>query len=542
MPLPSGLPLVAVAVGVVLGLALSACGTAAPARDPDAGVVSLRMATLTDESTLQPYSYVNGYPGWALLTLVYDTLSILDADNEPRPWLATGDTTSADGLVHTITLRGDVTWHDGRALTSADVAFTFGYYQTHTHGRWTPAVRDIARIETPDATTVVVELRAPDPSFARRLMADVPIIPQHVWHDVTAPKAFAGRIGSGLFRLTEYRPGQSYRLSANREHFSGPPNVDELLIPIVNDPATVFAALEAGEIHATTLELAPELVARFRARAGLEVVGGPGYSTTVLQFNTTRPPWNQTVVRQAVALAIDTRLLVDTLLLGFGTPGSPGWFHPGSPHHDPAVTSQADPSRARTMLDRAGYVDGDRDGVREAGGVPMAPVLLVQANNPTRVRAAELIAAAVKAIGIDARVRAQEAGSVTGTVWPDLDVTRGRDYDWTMFGWAAPQLVDPLRVVSLVDSDVRYGTNNIGGYESPEADALAARLRGTLDLTVQRDLLRQLERVIARDRPFVTLWYPDLTYAYDPAAYDGWVFQQGQGLFNRLSFVRGGTR
>jgi len=111
-----------------------------------------------------------------------------------------------------------------------------------------------------------------------------------------------------------------------------------------------------------------------------------------------------------------------------------------------------------------------------------------------------------------------------------------------MFGWSAPLLVDPLRIVSLVDSDVRYGTNNIGGYRSGEADALAARLRGTLDLAVQRDLLGQLERVIARDRPFVMLWYPDLIYAYNPAAFDGWVFQQGQGLFNRLSFVRAGTR
>lgn len=538
MILPSGLALAA--VGVVLGLTFGACRAVRPAAR--AGVVSLRVATLTDESTLQPYSYVSGYPGWNLLTLVYDTLFILDADNEPRPWLANADATSADGLVHTITLRRDGRWHDGRPLTSADVAFTFGYYQAHTYPRWTPAVRDIARIETPDAATVVIELRAPDPSFARRLMADVPIIPKHLWDGVRSPKAFAGSIGSGMYRLADYRPGQSYRLTAHREHFSGPPRVDELLIPLVNDPATAFSALEAGELDATTLEVAPELVARFQSRARLKVARGPGYSTTLLQFNTERAPWSETVVRQAVALAIDTRQLVDILLLGFGTAGSPGWFHPASPQHDPAVTAHPDLARARAMLDQAGFTDRNGDGVREAGGAPMAPVLLVQANNPTRVRAAELIAAAVKGIGIDARVRALEAGSVTAKVWPDFDVTRRRDYDWAMFGWSAALLVDPLRVVSLVESDVRYGTNNIGGYRSADADALAARLRSTLDLAVQRELLGQLERVIARDRPFVLLWYPDLTYAYDPAAYDGWVFQKGQGLFNRLSFVGAGAR
>jgi len=135
-------------------------------------------------------------------------------------------------------------------------------------------------------------------------------------------------------------------------------------------------------------------------------------------------------------------------------------------------------------------------------------------------------------------VQAQEAGSLTDTVWPDFDVTQGRDYDWTMFGWSAPMLVDPLRIVSLVDSDTRYGTNNIGGYHSAEADAIAARLRVTLDAVVQRGLVRRLERVIARDRPFVMLWYPNLTYAHAPEAYDRWVFQKGQGLFNRLSFLR----
>jgi len=468
-----------------------ACGAPAAPPDTAARTTSLRVATLTDETTLQPYSYVSGYPGSNMLTLIYDTLFILDADNEPRPWVARRDVASADGLTHTLTLRDDVQWHDGRALTSGDVKFTYEFYQAHTHGRWTPPVRNIVTIETPDATTVVLRLREPDPSFAMRLLADVPIIPRHVWSGVTAPKTFAGRIGSGPFRLADYRPDQFYRFTANREHFSGAPAVDELLMSIIKDPATVFAALESGEIHATTLELAPELVSRFQTRAGLKVTGGLGYSTTLLQFNTERAPWNQAVVRQAVALAIDTQQFVDTLLLG-----------------------------------------------SEAGGVPMAPVLLVQSNNPTRVRAAELIRAAVRAIGIDARVQAQEAGSLTDTVWPDFDVTQGRDYDWTMFGWSAPMLVDPLRIVSLVDSDTRYGTNNIGGYHSAEADAIAARLRVTLDAVVQRDLVRRLERVIARDRPFVRLWYPNLTYAHAPEAYDRWVFQKGQGLFNRLSFLR----
>lgn len=524
-----------VATTAVAGLI--ACGApAAPSPVDAARLTSLRIATIGDERTLQPYSFETGYPGWNMLTLVYDTLFILDADNEPQPWVARSASVDASGLTHTITLRDDARWHDGRPLTSADVKFTFEYYRTHPYGRWTPPVRDIARIETPDPTTVVVRLSVPDPSFRRRLMADVPLLPKHVWESVTDPKTFAGRIGSGIYRLADYRPDQSYRFTANREHFSGTPVVDELVMPVIKDAATAFAALESGEIHATTQELPPELVARFQDRPGFATRRGPGYATTLLQFNAERPPWNQAAVRQAVARAIDTRPFIETLLLGLGTPGSPGWLHPDSALHDPAITPDYDVTAATRLLDQAGFADRDGDGVREANGAPLAPVLLVQANSPSRLRAAELIAAQLKTIGIAVQVRAQEATSLTALVWPDFDVTRGRNFDWTMFGWSPPILVDPLRIVSLVDGDVRYGTNNIGGYRSAEASALAARIRVTLDPGTQRSLVRQLEAVIARDRPFTVLWYPDLVYAYAPSAFDGWVFQKGQGLFHRLSF------
>lgn len=524
-------------IGAIVATALSACR--APAQPAAPVAVSLRVATVTDENTLQPYSYVSGYPGWNMLMLVYDTLFILDRDNQPRPWVATADTVSADGLTHTLALRADVRWHDGQPFTSADVKFAYEYYRDHFHGRWSLPVRDIVGIETPDAATVVIALSAPNPGFTTRLLADVPIIPRHVWRDVSEPKSFTRSIGSGPFRLTDYQPGQVYRFTANTGYFAGPPGVGELVMPIVNDPATAFAALESGAIHATTIELAPELVSRFAGRAGLETKRGSGYGTTLLQFNTERAPWNEPAVRRAVALAIDTRHLVDTILLGLGTVGNPGWLHPESPVHDPAIVPEYDVASARALLDELGYVDRDGDGVREARGKPMTPVLLVQANHPARLRAAELIAAAVKAIGIRVRVQAEEGGSLTDKVWRDFDVSKGRTFDWTMFGWSAPVLVDPLRMVSLVDSDVAVGTLNIGGYRSAAADAVAARLRVTTDPAGQRDQLRQLEAIIARDRPFVLLWYADLAYAYNPAVYSQWVFQTGQGIFHKLSFLPG---
>lgn len=511
----------------------SAPSTSAPLAKP----VSVRLAILTDERTLQPYTYVTGYPGWNMLGLMYDSLFILDATNTPKPWLATGDQVSADGLTHTITLRDGVKWQDGQPFTSADVKFAYEFYQKNTHSRWTPPVKNFKSIETPDAKTVVITLPAPDPSFERRLLSDVPIIPKHLWESVTDPKTFENNVGTGPFKLVEYKPDEFYRFEANPDYFMGKPAVDEILMPIIKDPTTVFSSLKTGEIQATTVPLSPELVKDFESNTDMKVERGPGFATTMLQFNDERAPWDKAEVRQAVALAIDTQKLVDTVLLGYGTPGNPGWLHPATAFHDANIKAVYDPEKAKALLDGLGYKDSDNDGVREANGKPMAAELLVQSNSPQRIRTAELIAAALKDIGISIKVTSLDTDSVDAKTWPDFDVSKGRDFDLAMWGWSAPVMVNPLRMTELVVSDPAKGSINIGGYKNPEVDTLAAELTTTVDPAKQKELIQKLEAIIARDLPFVMLYYQDGIYAFRPATYGQWMYQQGQGIMNKLSFL-----
>ena len=497
--------------------------------------VNLRVAILTDEGTLQPYTYVTGYPGWNMLSLLYDALFIMDADNTPKPWVAKEDKISADGKVHTITLRNDVKWHDGKSLTSEDVKFSYEFYKKNTHSRWTPPVRNVVSIETPNDTTVVITLPAPNPSFAIQPLADVPIIPKHIWENVTDPKKFENNVGSGPYKLAEYKSEQFYRFAANAAYFAGKPAADELLMPIIKEPTTIFSALKTGEIQATVRELSPELVKDFSSAADIKVQRGAGFATTMLQFNNERAPWDKKEVRQAVALAIDTQKLVDTVLLGFGTQGNPGWIHPASPFHDPAVKGEFNLAKAKSLLDGLGYKAGS-DGVREANGKKLEATLLVYSNNPQRIRAAELIRDALKDIGISIKVTSLEANSLDAKVWPEFDVAKGRDYDMSMWGWSAPLQVNPVRMVTLVHSDPKIGSVNIGAYKNPAADKIAEELNVTTDLEKQKALARQLEAIIAQDLPFVMLYYADGNYAYRASAYDKWIYQKGQGIFHKLSF------
>jgi peptide/nickel transport system substrate-binding protein len=512
--------------------------TEAPKPAAKPSVASLRIAIPNDEGALTPYTYKFGYPGWNMLTLVYDTVLQLDAEQAPKPLLATEVKASPDGLSYDIALRSGVRWHDGKPLTAEDVKFTYEYFLANTQGRFTTSLRPVDSIATSGADKLTVKLKTAYPSFPIRVLADVPIMPKHVWEGVPGEKTkeTLATIGSGPYKLLE-ATDTLYRMRANEDYFLGAPPVGELLFPVIKDANTALQALRTGEIQGWTQELPPEQVQQF-SQAPLKVAKGPNYASTMLQLNNELAPLNRKEVRQAIDLAIDKKRLVDTVLIGSGTVATPGFFHPQTAFHDPAVQARFDAARAKQLLDQVGAAPGP-DGVRALDGKPLAFTLLVYSNNPLRIRAAELIGGMLKDVGLEITVRALDANTVDGQVWPEFDASKGRDYSMAMWGWSAPLQVDPARLVDLVHSDFSIGRSNIGAYKSAEADRIGNELRTAADETKRKELARALEKTIADELPFVMLYFQDGNYAYRAQAFDSWVYQKGQGIYTKLSFIPG---
>ncbi|MDQ7841659.1 MAG: ABC transporter substrate-binding protein [bacterium] len=516
-------------------LAVSLLSAGAPARGQTA---ALRMAISRDEGSLNPYTYQSGYPGWNLMTLVYEPLFTPDADNIPQPWLVRRYSVSPDGRTWTLTLHPNIKWHDGRPLTADDVKFTYEYVRKHAHSRWTSQVRLIESIETSGTTMLTIRLTAQSGGFLMQPLADLPILPRHIWEGVAEPRRFNDSIGSGPYKLAEMRDGQFYRLVANDAYFGGRPKVREIVLPIIRDATVTFTALKAGEIDTTARALSPELVGAFEKAGGLKVVRGAGYASTILQLNLEHPILRDVKLRQAIANAINTRLMVRLLLLGYGVVGSPGYIHPDSPFHNPAVTFAASKSRAVQILNEAGYIDRDRDGIRDTpDGRPLRFNLLTLAGNPIRVRGADLMRTWLRDIGIDVRVVAQEDASIIAQVWPDFDVCNGRNFDMAIFGWSAPVMNRATSLRDLFHSDCRFGTINIGGYKSAEVDRLGNELAAAVEPAKQKQILFEMQKTISADLPVHVLFYMDGIYAYRPDKHDAWVYQKGQGIVNKLSFI-----
>lgn len=508
---------------------------------PEAQAIEqLRMGITGDESTLNPYSYVTGNPGWNMLLLQYDTLYQLDGDGVPQPWLATAATVTDDGLTVTLDLRDDVIWHDGEAFTADDVKFTVDYFKEFTQGRFTRDLRPVEAAEVTGDHQVIFTLTAPNPSLGFSL-ADVPILPQHVWSETENPAesdlGIETNIGTGPYKLTEYQPDQFYRFEANADYWAGAPLVNELVFVRYADTTGSIAALQSNEVDMLVNSVPPEQSTLLTGMGDIQVIQGPLFTTEMINYDMERAPFNQLAVRQAISLAINRQDIIDTVYLGTGTVGNIGWTHPVSVYYNSDISATYDPEAAAGLLDEAGITDGDGDGIRELDGEPLSFEFLTPSNNALRIRIAELVREMLLAIGIDAQVAVVEQATWEEAVWPGFDVTQGRNYAMSMWGWSAPTQADPVRIASLIHSDPAIGSLNLTAYGNEQIDALAEELITTLDVGRQTELMHEIQAIVAEELPFIMLLYPDAVYAYRPEVFDSWLFMSGQGVFHKLSFL-----
>lgn len=535
-------------IGAVVAAALFATLGAHSGLSPAAGAQgsgTVRMAITQNDKNWTPYTYQTGYPGYNVLTLMYDTLLWHDKDNNLVPLLAKEYSVSPDGLSVDVTLREGVKWHDGRPLTADDVKFTYDYILQYNHGRFTPQVAgvlDTTTVTAPDRVTF--KLKQPFAPFPSAPLGDVPILPKHIWEDIneTYPSVKGEQglaLGSGPYKMVEYVPDKQYRLAANEDYFMGRPKVNELILPIIPENNAQILALRGGEVDAVANNLLPELVRELSSAPGIEVATGVDYTTTAVAMNASRAPFNESRFRQAVGFAIDVDGLVAQVLAGVGTPGSPGFLHPDSPFYKQGLRHQFDVARANALLDDLGYRDRDSDGTRRsADGRKLEFEILASSANPIEVRTAEVLGSMLGKAGIKTSVVALTGSAKVARTGGFGGQNPDRNFDFNMVGATAPLQDDPDRLRTILESWSPTSPNlNSGKWSNPEFDRVLAAQRGELDRAKRIALIGQMQDIIADDRPMVTLYYRNGGYAFRTAAYPDWVYVKGKGIVDKVSFV-----
>jgi peptide/nickel transport system substrate-binding protein len=479
---------------------------------------------------------------YTLYEIVYDTPVGLDLDGNYVPELATDWSVSADGLTWTMTIRPDAVFHDGLPLTAEDVAFTIQLYRDTPDFPFLPSYPDaFVDIQAPDPTTVVLTTEEPIGNFESR-MVFMYVIPKHIWEAESDAVAFANdaMIGSGSFRLAEYKQGEFVRLEANGEYWGGSPNVDEVVFQTFDNPDARVQALINGDVDMIT-EFPNTAIATLRNDPNITVAQGDPLAPSLsdIIFNVTdpencpvddggvcsgHPALADLSVRQALAHGVDKQQLIDIALLGLGAPGLGlvptglgDWFASELVPDDYAF----DLAAGNRLLDDAGYADSDGDGVRECpDGADCGPTgdLTFRWNYPTdsdtAPRVAELVQGWWAELGVKTEIQGLDPDTLTSVCCPTFD------YDVIQWGWGSDP--DPGFLLAVLLTDEIASGFSESGYSNPAYDDLYAQQAVATDRSQRRELIVEMQRIALEDVPYIITWYDQATQAYRNDRFVGW--------------------
>ena len=496
-----------------------------------------------DYGSPTPFGYSRG-PGYCRMSFIFDTLVWKDSTGSFIPWLAESWTKSDDGLTWTFRLRDGVKFHDGKPLTSDDVAFTYQYLTKHS---WSPTLPDILkRVEATDARTVRFTLSKPYAPFLGTIVGPAPIVPKHIWEKVDDPRKYNAPdawIGSGPYVLKSYNKAEgSYLYEAFDDFWLGKPFVKRLELVPVGDEAL---ALKQGQVHAgstagITSGTGEDLLRAFRSDPRFATLDAVGEWNLVLNFNLSRgKPYDDKSFRQAVAHALDLQKMVDQVLFGAGRPGTPGYLPESNPWKNPKTGPYPyDPARAKQLLREAGYVDKDGDGVLEGPDGRPLKIQLLYSGELSSPRPAEMIKGWLAEVGVEIQLKAVDRATLDA-------MTADGQYDLAITGYGGLG-GDPDQMRTTFWSQSKSKSfGRVFGYRNERFDELAVKQLSVSDEATRRQMIYEMQEVLYADVPVIPLYYPDSSFTFDRTVFDAWYFTPGgigSGVpmtWNKHAFVTG---
>jgi len=477
---------------------------------------------------------------YIMYNLMYDSPLNIDLDGNFQPELATAWSASEDGLTWTLTIRDDVVFHDGTPLTAEDVVYSLTLYRDTADFPFLPTYMEpFTTIEAPNATTVTLTSEAPVAAFEYRLPGMF-VLPRHIWEAVD-PVTFTNdeMIGSGPFKLAEHAEGEFVRLEGNADYWAGAPNVDEVIFQTVDNADARVQALINGELDAIT-EFPATAIPTLQDTANVEVVDGlefggrfadiffnivdPANCPADVGVCSGHPALRDVQVRKALAHAVDKQQLIDTLLLGLGQPGlgvvpiSLGtWFAEELVAEDYEFNLET----AAQMLEDAGYVDSDGDGIRECPTAECGETgdLTFRLNYPTdndeHPRVSDTLSGWWSEIGVAVQIQGLDTEALTAICCP------GFDFDVMLWSWTSD--TDPEGLLSvMLCSEIDSGYSETG-YCNPTYDELYTQQGVETDPAVRRELIVEMQRMTLEDVPYIIPWYYPKIQAYRTDSFTGWL-------------------
>lgn len=462
---------------------------------------NLMIAVADTPATLEPAKELSNV-GTRVNYSIFDTLirrDFLSAKDGGGSKLVPGLAESwkhIDDRILEVKLRSGVHFHNGAPLTADDVVFTFspermtGPNSKLPEGRAYFSVLD--HVEAVDPLTVRFVTKKPDPLIEQRLSSWASwIINKKDWQEKAAQDGGLPRypVGTGPFKLAEYRADQYIRLVANDDYFGGKPTVASVTFKEVPESAVRVAGLISGEFDMIT-NVAPDQIDQINNYPEIETRSVVLANSHVLAYNTHNPVLADTRVRQALNLAIDRKLLVDALWDGKAIVPQGNQYPEYGDMFDPTRPGfEYNPEKAKALLAEAGYKG------QEITYSTQAAYYL------NSVQAAQAIIEMWKAVGINATLNVTE----------NLD---SMPLDQLMVrNWSnSTRYPDPLGGIWVSWGPFGSAQKTWKIWSSDEFNATGAQLETETDLAKRKALASKLVDIWDDEAPGTFLYQPLETY------------------------------
>ncbi len=488
-----------IAAALILGGARQVPAAAVTGAPVDGDWLIQRLSA--EPATLNPVTATDVYES-TVNGSIYE--SLVERDNrtlELVPLLAESWEVSEDRLSYLFTLKKGLTWQDGKPLTSRDVVFTFDIVSD-------PAVdaphlrnyyRNLKDVKALDEHRV--RFTFSEPYFkSLEMIGGMSIMPEHIFAEGDFNTHPAGRkpLGSGPYRFVRWETGKEIVLERNEKYWGEKPHLKRVIFKIITDETVALQVLKRGELDfmgLTPVQWTRQTRARkFTRDFDKHSYYRPGYS--FIGWNLRRPFFSDKRVRRALTMVLDRDSILKNLRYGLGRVVTGNFFFESRDYDKDIQPWPYDPAAASRLLDEAGWVDSDGDGIRDKDGMAFRFEFTMTSGSQFAEQMSTILKEELAKVGVEMTIRPLEWALFTNM----LD---DRTFDAVIMGWSLPVEADPFQVWH--SSQTESGSNFIG-FANGEADRIIEEARVTFDKDRRVELYQRFHAILHEEQPYTFLF------------------------------------
>jgi len=428
---------------------------------------------------------------WIVTSWLYNNLTRVDDKFNVQPDLAESWEPSANGTVWTFKLAKGVKFHSGREVTAEDVVASINrILDPNTKSRGKGGLGPISKVEAVDSHTVRFTLSQPVADFPSNLaLPYARITPRDTKLNLNTQAD-----GTGPFILKEFVVGEKVIVERNPNYFrKGFPRVDQVHLLVYPDATAEINALKEGKTD-IMWQVRPDQVTLLNNVPDVKVEEVATGSFVPVVMRSDQPPFNNPLVRKALKLTLDRKIVVENILAGHGTIGNDQSLPPSNPFYNAAVKAPTrDIAKAKELLAQAGYPNGLKATIYTSDArVGMLPLAL-------------LTQQMAKEAGFDISIQTVPWDVFLNTVWEKRP--------FYINNWFARPTTDTSITPFFVTRD-KGGSLNDYFYSNAEVDRLLLAAQGELDAQKRKELYGKAQELIAEDGPAVIPFFKNNITAY----------------------------